>query len=95
MAEVVMFTEQQHVHGDEGEGVQNLEEQGDSAFMVVEDQFEEDDDDESHCFDADQQPNLQVPSFKEHCVHQSFEEGSDPKSESHEHIGGLEAVHVG
>ena len=90
-----MLAKQQYVHGDEGEGVQHLQEQSDSAFMIVKDKLEKDDDDEGQCFDTNQQPNLQVPSLEEHCMHQPLEEGPKSEGESHEYIGGLEAVHVG
>ena len=49
-----MLAKQQHVHGDEGKGVQHLQEQSDSAFMIVKDKLEKDDDDEGQCFDTNQ-----------------------------------------
>ena len=64
-------------------------------LVVVGDYFEEDDDADHQCLDAQQQPDLQSPLLEEEGVHRSLQEGSEAECKGHEHVGGGEAVEVG
>ena len=64
-------------------------------LVVVGDYFEEDDDADHQCLDAQQQPDLQSPLLEEEGMHCSLQEGSETEAEGHEHVGGGEAVEVG
>ena len=93
--QILVLQEQQHVDCDEGGGVEQLEEQDESGLVAVEEDFEEHDDSDYSCFDADQRPNLSQPVLEQQSMHDALEERPDAESERHQNVGALEPVHVG